>query len=921
MNYHIFSLVLFLNVSLGFSQFNCDPKCYSQKQFNNTANSSTKFAAYQWQVDNVLMFQTPLVMDIFNNDGIPEVLIGKPTTNNNPILSNGIIIIDTKSKSVVKTINTAYYRIGGVGSYVIADVNNDCKMEIIMAASEDKTFAALGQANPDSLLSKLICYDLDGNILWISDEKVGKYLNPLNKRIGGTLGLADFNQDGIAEVYIYNEIFNAVNGKKLVDGGNNGLGEGNSSGGGGAMSSTIAANLNDNTMLELAAGYTVYSVNITNSNSQAGNSMSPINIDIGRFADGFTAVADMDMNGQLEIIVSGAGYLNPNDGTGRGVYCYTVQNNQAIFICSSERIPFGTGPALVCKKNKNSPMDVLAIRNGNIKDSILSLKILNNDTLIKNWNYPIDENSGRVTNITMFDLDGDGYGELIYRDEQIFRIFDLRSNYPQLLFSYPCNSGTSAEMPIVADIDGSGQAKICVTCAENMNDQNGRLIIFGPPPGQRWTPARKIWHQYAYNPLFINDDGTVPQYMHNPATYKNGKYNNFMVQESLIDEYGNYPVPAASLTGSVSCIAFDINTQQYTVDFSVNNRADASATAISGVPVAFYNGNPESGGSLIDVYRTNTDITAGNTLSGLSYSFSTNDLTSLYMIVNTDKYPIIVSDTSYYDIDECDYTDNIFIAPAPTFTEVSQEICQGYSYTFYGDALTSSGTYYHELAGVTGCDSVIARLDLQVNHIKTESLTTSACDTYVWNGQTYTTDGAYTYKTLSVNGCDSITTLNLSVFRSVQINQSIQSCDTYAWNGQIYTQSGVYSFRTQNIHGCDSIVSLDLKVYPSADITQTHAACDAYIWNGQTYTQSGTYTYQTQTKNGCDSTITLDLTFSTILRTNHPITACDTYTWNGITYDADGDYTFTAQSIQGCDSINLRSKRYFHLSYTKCLWL
>jgi hypothetical protein len=153
--------------------------------------------------------------------------------------------------------------------------------------------------------------------------------------------------------------------------------------------------------------------------------------------------------------------------------------------------------------------------------------------------------------------------------------------------------------------------------------------------------------------------------MQNPATYKNGKYNNFMVQESLLDENGNYPVPAASLTGIISCVDYDVTTQQYTVDFSVNNRTDASATALSGVPVAFYNGNPESGGSLIGTYLTAANITAGSTLTGLSYSFTATDLSSLFMIVNTDKYPIIVADTSYYGIDECDYTDNVFIATAP----------------------------------------------------------------------------------------------------------------------------------------------------------------------------------------------------------------------------------------------------------------
>ncbi|MBK9582849.1 MAG: hypothetical protein IPO48_13355 [Saprospiraceae bacterium] len=222
--------------------------------------------------------------------------------------------------------------------------------------------------------------------------------------------------------------------------------------------------------------------------------------------------------------------------------------------------------------------------------------------------------------------------------------------------------------------------------------------------------------------LFINDDGTVPQYMHNPATYKNGKYNNFMVQESLIDEDGNYPVAAASLTGTAACIDYDIATQQYTVDFSVHNRVDASASALSGLAVSFYNGNPETSGTLIGVYHTTADLVAGNTLSGLTYTFTANNLTLLYMIVNTDQYPIMVSDTASYDIDECDYTDNVFILPAPQFTQTKNEICQGDSFDFFGQALTASGTYYHEIADMNACDSVIVALELVVSTTKSVSL-------------------------------------------------------------------------------------------------------------------------------------------------------------------------------------------------------
>jgi hypothetical protein len=396
-----------------------------------------------------------------------------------------------------------------------------------------------------------------------------------------------------------------------------------------------------------------------------------------------------------------------------------------------------------------------------------------------------------------------------------------------------------------------------------------------------------------------------------------------MVQESLIDEDGNYPVAAASLTGTAACIDYDVATQQYTVDFSVHNRVDASASALSGLAVSFYNGNPEAGGTLIGVYNTTADLAAGNTLSGLSYSFAASNLASLYMIVNTDQYPIMVSDTASYGIDECDYTDNVFILPAPKFTQTKNEICQGDSFDFFGQALTASGTYIHEIADMNACDSVIVALDLVVSTTKSVSLTATACDTYTWNGETYTTDGTYTHGTQSVNGCDSITTLNLSVYRSDQLNLSQQSCDDYVWNGQTYNQSGIYTYRAQNIHGCDSIVTLDLTVFPSIDVSMPHAACDTFIWNGQSYTESGIYTFQAQTQHGCDSTVTLDLTISDVLHTELPVTACDSYTWNGQTYDTAGDYTFTGISMSGCDSIatlrlSILSSTFSNESQTAC---
>jgi hypothetical protein len=905
MRYFLY-ILLIICVNAATGQFICEPKCFTKKSYSFSESPSTKLAfEKKWEsADNITYRDQPKLYDI-DNDGMPELITATATSY--PNYSNQIEILNASNGNLVKSITTPYFANALNGSLIIADIYNNCNPVIIITCS-DEPF------NDINLRKRIVCLNLNGDILWISNQPFGVANNVGALTNYGSLALADFNRDGIPEVYIYNEIYNAQTGVKLVDGGRNGIGS-SSILASGYNGRSIAVNLDDDAELELAAGYSVYKVTINNINGTLGNNMIPMNIsfpDVGWdpfvFLDGPTSVADIDFDGKLDIIVTTNGGIFPSYDI--GIYCYTIENNAPKLLAqhiiqngAPQRLTWSDcGIATIQYNKSKNTMDIFVSMYGQNQNQIMSLSYDGTTTLKVNWTFPIFDRIS-ILGCPIFDFDNDGNFELLHRDENTFRVISFINDIPRVLFSFNCSSDTVGEYPLIGDFDNSGQSKICITCQLAPRNSRGKLVVFGPPAGQKWAPARKIWHQYAYNPLFINDDGTVPQYMHNPATYKNGKYNNFMVQESLIDEDGNYPVPAASLTGLVSCIDYDINTQQYTVGFTINNRADASASAVSGVPIAFYNGNPEAGGSLIGVYRTSTDITAGNTLSGLSYSFSTNDLTSLYMIVNTDKYPIIVSDTSYYDIDECDYTDNIFIAPALKFTESNQEICQGDSYPFYGNALTTSGIYYHELTDVLGCDSVIARLDLQVSNIKTESLTTSACDTYAWNGQTYTTDGAYSYQTLSVNGCDSITTLNLNLFRSNQINQNIQSCDTYAWNGQTYTQSGIYTYRTQNIHGCDSIVTLDLNVYPSAVVAQSIAACDAYIWNGQTYTQSGSYTYQTQTKNGCDSIITLDLTISNILRTNHPVTACDNYTWNGVTYDTGGAYTYSAQSVKGCDSI------------------
>jgi|GEM_PF-5468916 len=84
--------------------------------------------------------------------------------------------------------------------------------------------------------------------------------------------------------------------------------------------------------------------------------------------------------------------------------------------------------------------------------------------------------------------------EIICGDEEnLLIVTKIRSSNP-VVIKFPCRSGTGNEKPIIASIDSTKEARICVTCRNEQGDK--RLTVFGPPEGSHWAPARGIWNQY-----------------------------------------------------------------------------------------------------------------------------------------------------------------------------------------------------------------------------------------------------------------------------------------------------------------------------------------------------------------------------------------------------------------------------------------
>ena len=242
----------------------------------------------------------------------------------------------------------------------------------------------------------------------------------------------------------------------------------------------------------------------------------------------------------------------------------------------------------------------------------------------------------------------------------------------------------------------------------------------------------------------------------------------------------------------------------------------------------------------------------------------------------------------------------------PTEGDTTAVACE--TFTWYEHAkINESGDYTHtfENGNANGCDSVVT-LHLTINHMVTNSIFVTACESYIWNEQTYTESGEYTQTFTAANGCDSVVTLDLTIQPALEETITVTACQSYTWNTQTYTESGEYTQTFTAATGCDSVVTLILTINNEIDEQIEAVACGSYTWNEETYEMSGVYTQTFTAANGCDSVVTLYLTINLPTEGDTTATACGTFDWyehTGIT--ASGNYThiFENGNADGCDSV------------------
>jgi hypothetical protein len=316
-------------------------------------------------------------------------------------------------------------------------------------------------------------------------------------------------------------------------------------------------------------------------------------------AGGYPAIGDFNHDGAPDIVLVQSQSMNQH------VSVIDVKNNT--FLMSPTSIPNGWGgPPTVADFDGDGTPDFGTAGPRNYY--VFSLDCLKTPKPAKCrgslpgvlWQSVTKDVSSGGTASSVFDFNGDGRAEVVYRDECWLRVYNGPDG--KTVFARPITSGTALEMPVVADIDNDGHADLVVPSDSIQGngycmDQNPERDTGTPHTGatqgvfvlkdpmNRWMPSRSMWNQHTYHITNINDDGSIP------ATEKPNwtRYNNYRqnVQGTISI---TVPQPDATSRGTTAPDQTEDCHSQWNLYAQICNRgADVIA---ANVPGTFYKDDP-----------------------------------------------------------------------------------------------------------------------------------------------------------------------------------------------------------------------------------------------------------------------------------------------------------------------------------------
>lgn len=546
--------------------------------------------------DQVMMM--PAVIDL-TGDGIPEIVFSS--------YAGEVIDEDGRLRAIrgdgggeVFTVTDPRYAVRATAAIAAGDIDGDGRPEVLAVAETGDALIAFGH---------------DGTFRWRSAPVAGGIHR-------GGPAIADLDGDGAPEVVIGATVLDNRGRERWSAGG----GEGENRADYGPLS--LVADLDLAGDPEVVAGNTAYRAD-------------------GRawwwnrgLTDGFNAVGNFDDDPLPEVVLV----------TQQKVY---LLEHDGVLKWGPNWLPGGPeqnagGPPTVADVDGDGEPEI-GVAGGHY------YSVFETDGTLK-WSSPTQDLSSNVTGSSVFDFEGDGSAEVVYSDERMLRIY--RGADGAVLWETPSPSGTTYELPIVADVDADGNAEIVMVSnrfrREGIVKPNG-IQVYGEAEGT-WARTRQVWNQHTYHINNINDDGSIPR-QEVPSWLTHNTYRLNLPESSVFAQ--------SDLTASR--LVFGDRDYPAAIGLMARIGNGGAAEVGAGLPVAFYDGDPTAGGQLIDVTRTAIRLPPGvyQDVEGLWIAPLAGAHT-VYVVADDDG-------TGRGTIDECDETNNVHwqpyvVVPTPTPT-------------------------------------------------------------------------------------------------------------------------------------------------------------------------------------------------------------------------------------------------------------
>ena len=771
---------------------------------------------------------TPLVGDL-DDDGVPEIVCfgtkGGDGSGNPSSQLKRLLIYDGETHQLkhyfdIGTTSATSSFVSGFDAAPYGLVKLQDRTGLIVVACKD---------------NKLRAFDIEGNLHWTTDVAFGTTASsPANHPYSTNVAFADFNGDGIPEVYVRGYIYNAANGVLLAQAASVNHNEGsayshiyNSTGTAAwKLGSSFASNLIGDDNLELLLGNEIHSVSITNPNGTAGNSVScvataPLPSTVSIPTDGHAQVADFNLDGHLDVFVS------TRNGTGQSGtvfgYVWDVFNNEVSEPLSIAVTKTGKSMPLIADIDGDDSLEVV-IHCGVPGANVKAYKYhADSRTFTHFWDKSYNEDS-YSNGVTFFDFNQDGVGELLISDNNTMSIANgsVANVSPTNISTLQISEVTIMQYPVIADVDNDGSAEIVFVGGSKLNICRSA--------GDPWAPARPVWNQYMYDVVNVNKDLTIPSVLFNKSypfvdrsvtthLVIRRPFNGFLQQATNIDTNGRpyrtasdlEPGPDFSVTREGDNLRFV---------FDICNHGESSFV-VDTLYVSFYK----------DLYKGQF-IQSFETVAGgvPRLSIAADSCMHLDFVCPMDFFcDVSPLDTIVIALNdrrgagvavgglprECDTTNNVLKMPyhiSPERDTVYAEVCQFQPYVGNGFNIPSSSTaqpgiLVDSLSSTEVCGNTTV-LMLTVNPAPSSDTTAEAYLSFDWYGSSYTESGTYTHTFQTLQGCDSVVTLHLTILPLPEIYDTVFYCGTALWHGLTFS------------HDCDT--TLVMSAVPPAPDTICH---------------------------------------------------------------------------------------------------